>query len=87
MIKNENKQLVASWAQFVALCVVFGTILMYMGKRDAEIQRTTDQVKALGDIVSDLAMTQIGLTLRAEANDTRLRELIPRLERLERVSK
>lgn len=87
MIKNENKQLVASWAQFVALCVVFGTILMHMGKRDAEIQRTTDQVKALGDIVSDLAMTQIGLTLRAEANDTRLRELIPRLERLERVSK
>lgn len=83
----ENKQLVASWAQFVALCVVFGTILMHMGKRDAEIQLTTDQVKALGDIVSDLASAQIGLTIRGEANDIRLRELIPRLERLERVSK
>jgi hypothetical protein len=81
---KKNSQLVASWANFVAVCVAIGAILIYMGRKDQELATTTAQVRELSNIVSDLAKAQVGLTVKTQQNDDRFKELAARLERLER---
>lgn len=81
---KKNSQLVASWAQFVALCIGIGTVLVYMGRKDQQLATTSEQVKELSDIVSDLAKAQVGFTLTDKQIEERLRELAGRLDRLER---
>jgi uncharacterized protein HemX len=83
---DDNKrtsQLIASWAQFVAMCIGIGTILIYMGRKDQQLATTTEQVKELSNIVSDLTKAQVGFTLSDKQTEDRLRELAARLERLE----
>jgi TolA-binding protein len=75
---------VASWAQFVAICVGIGTILLYVGRKDQQLASTTEQVKELSSIVADLAKSQISLTMKDQQTEERLRDLALRLERLER---
>lgn len=81
---KKNSQLVASWAQFVAICIGIGTVLVYMGRKDQQLATTSEQVKELSDIVSDLAKAQVGFTLTDKQIEERLRELAGRLDRLER---
>jgi hypothetical protein len=81
---KQSSQLVASWAQFVAICIGIGTILLYTGKKDQQLQTTTEQVKELSSIVSDLAKAQIVTTMKDQQFEDRLRGLADRLERLER---
>lgn len=81
---KRTSQLVASWAQFIAVCVAIGTVLLYMGRKDQVLADTTAQVKELSNIVSELTKAQIGLTLKGQTTDERLRELQSRIERLER---
>lgn len=81
---KQSSQLVASWAQFVAICIGIGTILLYTGKKDQQLQTTTEQVKELSSIVSDLAKAQIVTTMKDQQLEDRLRSLADRLERLER---
>ena len=81
---KKNSQLVASWAQFVALCIGIGTVLVYMGRKDQQLATTSEQVKEFSDIVSDLAKAQVGFTLTDKQIEERLRELAGRLDRLER---
>ncbi len=83
---DDNKrtsQLIASWAQFVAMCIGIGTILIYMGRKDQQLATTTEQVKELSNIVSDLTKAQVGFTVSDKQTEDRLRELAARLERLE----
>lgn len=80
---KRTSQLVASWAQFVAMCIGIGTILVYMGRKDQQLATTTEQVKELSNIVSDLTKAQVGFTLTDKQTEERLRELAARLERLE----
>jgi outer membrane murein-binding lipoprotein Lpp len=82
--KRRSSQLIATWAQVVAMAVGIGTIMMSLGRKDQKIETTTEQVKELSSIVSDLAKAQIGLTMKDQQTDDRLRELAVRLERLER---
>lgn len=82
---KQSSQLVATWASFVALCIGIGTVLVYMGKKDQQLATTTEQVKELSDIVSELAKAQVGLTMKDAQVDDRLRELASRLDRLERI--
>lgn len=81
---KKNSQLVASWAQFVAICIGIGTVLVYMGRKDQQLATTSEQVKELSNIVSDLAKAQVGFTLTDQQTSERLRELAARLDRLER---
>ena len=81
---KKNSQLVASWAQFVAICIGIGTVLVYMGRKDQQLATTSEQVKEFSDIVSDLAKAQVGFTLTDKQIEERLRELAGRLDRLER---
>jgi TolA-binding protein len=81
---KQSSQLVASWAQFVAICVGIGTILLYVGRKDQQLASTTEQVKELSSIVADLAKSQISLTMKDQQTEDRLRDLALRLERLER---
>ena len=87
---NENakqtSQLVASWAQFVAICVAIGTALLYTGRRDQQLEATSEQVKELSSIVSDLTRAQVGFSLMDKNTEDRLRDLAARLDRLERRS-
>lgn len=83
--KRRSSQLIASWAQVVALAVGIGTVMMNLGRKDQQIQTTSEQVKELSNIVSDLAKAQIGLNMKDQQTDERLRELAARLERLERI--
>jgi hypothetical protein len=82
---KRNSQLIASWAQFVAICVGIGTILLYIGRKDQQLASTTEQVKELSSIVSDLAKSQISLTMKDQQTEDRLRDLAARLDRLERT--
>lgn len=83
--KRRSSQLIASWAQVVTLLVGIGTVMMNLGRKDQQIQTTSEQVKELSNIVSDLAKAQIGLNMKDQQTDERLRELAARLERLERI--
>jgi hypothetical protein len=82
---KRNAQLIASWAQFVAICIGIGTVLMNMGRKDQQLATTSEQVKELSSIVSDLAKAQIGLTMKDQQTEERLRDLAGRLDRLERI--
>jgi len=82
---KRTSQLVASWAQFVAICVGIGAILLYIGRKDQQLASTTEQVKELSSIVSDLAKSQISLTMKDQQTEDRLRDLAARLDRLERT--
>jgi hypothetical protein len=84
---KQNSQLVASWAQFVAICIGIGTVLLNMGRKDQQLATTSEQVKELSSIVSDLAKAQVGFNLTDQQTSERLRELAARLDRLERTSK
>lgn len=79
--------LLPMWAQFVALCVVFGTILMHMGKRDFEVEATSKRVTEIQDIISELTKAQINTNIRSSLNGDSLINLQGRIERLERFSK
>lgn len=81
---KRNSQLVASWAQFVAICIGIGTVLVQMGRKDQQLETTSEQVKELSNIVSDLAKAQVGFTLTDQQTAERLRDLAARLDRLER---
>lgn len=82
---RQSSQLIATWASFVAICIGIGTVLVYMGKKDQQLATTTEQVKELSSIVSELAKAQVGLTMKDAQVDDRLRELANRLDRLERI--
>jgi len=82
---KRNSQLIASWAQFVAICIGIGTVLMNMGRKDQQLATTSEQVKELSNIVSDLAKAQVGLTMKDQQTEERLRDLAVRLDRLERI--
>jgi hypothetical protein len=84
--KNKS-QLIASWAQFVAICIGIGTVLLNMGRKDQQLATTSEQVKELSSIVSDLAKAQVGFTLTDQQTSERLRELAARLDRLERTNR
>ena len=82
---KKNSQLIASWAQFIAICIGIGTVLMNMGRKDQQLATTSEQVKELSSIVSDLAKAQVGFTLTDKQTEDRLRDLAARLDRLERT--
>ena len=81
---KQSSQLVATWASFVAICIGIGTILVYMGRKDQQLATTSEQVKELSSIVSDLAKAQISLTMKDQYTEERLKDLADRLVRLER---
>lgn len=85
--QKQLQQLVATWASFVALCAGISTVLIQMGRRDAQLVSTVEQVRELGSIVSELAKAQVAFTLTDKQTEERLRELTARLERLERNGK
>jgi hypothetical protein len=82
---KQSSQLVATWAQFVAICIGIGTILLYTGKKDQQLQTTSEQVKELSSIVSDLAKAQVVSTIKDQQTEDKLRDLANRLDRLERT--
>lgn len=82
---KRNSQLVASWAQFVAICIGIGTILVYVGRKDAQLATTTEQVVELQKIVTDLAKTQIVSTLKDEHQSEQIQDLFDRVTKLEGV--
>ena len=84
---KKTSQLTAAWANFVAICIGISTILVYMGRKDQQLATTTEQVRELSSIVSDLAKAQIGLTMKDQQTEDRLRDLAGRLDRLERSTK
>jgi len=82
--KRRTSQLIASWAQVVTLVIGIGTVMMNLGRKDQQIQTTTEQVKELSNIVSDLAKAHVGFSLTDKQTEDRLRDLAARLDRLER---
>lgn len=80
---KRNSQLIASWAQFVAICIGIGTILVYVGRKDAQLSATTDQVAELQKIVTDLAKTQIVSTMKDELQTEQIQALFNRVTKLE----
>ena len=60
---KNSQQLIATWASFVALCIGISTVLIQMGRRDAQLTATTEQVRELSSIVGELAKSQIAFTL------------------------
>lgn len=81
---KQSSQLIAAWAQVVAMCLGIGALILAMGRKDQQLSTTTSQVKELSSIVSELAKANIGFALTDKQTEDRLRELNSRLERLER---
>lgn len=84
---KRNSQLIASWAQFVAICIGIGTILVYVGRKDAQLQSNTEQVAELQKIVTDLAKTQIVSTMKDELQTEQIQSLLARVNKLEGASR
>jgi hypothetical protein len=84
---KRSSQLIASWAQFVAICIGIGTILVYVGRKDAQLMATTDQVAELQKIVTDLAKTQIVSTMKDELQTEQIQSLLARVNKLEGASR
>jgi len=78
------QQLIATWASFVALCSGIAIALIQMGRRDAQLTQTVEEVREIGSIVAELAKTQVALTLTDAQMAERLRDLTERLNHLER---
>ena len=85
--EKQKSQLVASWAQFVAICIGIGTILVYVGRKDAQLQSNTEQVAELQKIVTDLAKTQIVSTMKDELQTEQIQSLLARVNKLEGASR
>jgi len=85
--EKQKSQLIASWAQFVAICIGIGTILVYVGRKDAQLQNTTEQVAELQKIVTDLAKTQIVSTMKDELQTEQIQSLLARVNKLEGASR
>jgi short-subunit dehydrogenase len=81
--EKQKSQLIATWAQFVAVCIGIGTILVYVGRKDAQLTATTEQVSELQKIVTDLAKTQIMATMRDELQTEQIQSLLARVNKLE----
>lgn len=82
--KRRSSQLIASWVQTGMLACTIIAALLHVGRRDQQLEATTVQVKELSSIVSDLAKTQVGLTIKSEQAESRLLDIVARIERLER---
>jgi len=82
--KRQWSQLSASWIQTGMLACTIIAALLYVGRRDQQLEATTIQVKELSSIVTDLAKTQVSLSIRSEQSESRLLDIIARIERLER---
>ena len=80
-------QLIATWASFIALCAGISTVLVQMGRRDAQLVATVEQVKEMNQIVSELAKAQVAFTLTDAQTAERLKEIAARLDRLEQANK
>lgn len=85
--EKQKSQLIASWAQFVAICIGIGTILVYVGRKDEQLQNTTTQVAELQKIVTDLAKTQIVSTMKDELQTEQIQSLLARVNKLEGASR
>lgn len=85
--EKQKSQLIASWAQFVAICIGIGTILVYVGRKDAQLMTTTEQVGELQKIVTDLAKTQIVSTMKDELQTEQIQSLLARVNKLEGASR
>lgn len=79
-----KSQLIASWTQVAALLIAIGTVAAYTGRKDQQLATTSEQVKELSSIVSEIAKAQVGFHLTETQIQERLRELGSRLEKLER---
>jgi hypothetical protein len=55
-----------------------------MGRKEQQLITTSQQVRELSEIVTDLAKAQVGFTINDRNTEDRLRELASRLDRLER---
>jgi len=82
--QKRTYQLVASWAQVIAVLTGVGTILVQMGRKEQQLITTSQQVRELSEIVTDLAKAQVGYSISNKHTEDRLRELASRLDRLER---
>jgi uncharacterized membrane protein YciS (DUF1049 family) len=82
--RRQWSQLMASWIQTGMLACTIIAALLYVGRRDQQLEATTIQVKELSSIVTDLAKTQVSLSIRSEQSESRLLDIIARIERLER---
>lgn len=67
------------------MCIGIGAVLVYMGRKDQQLITNSEQVKELSSIVSELAKSHIGLTMRDQQMEEKLRNLSDRLDRLERL--
>ena len=82
--QKRTSQLIASWTQVIAVLIGVGTILVQMGRKEQQLITTSQQVRELSEIVTDLAKAQVGFTINDRNMEDRLRELAGRLDRLER---
>jgi len=82
--QKRTSQLVASWTQVIAVVIGVGTVLVQMGRKEQQLITTSQQVRELSEIVTDLAKAQVGFTINDRNTEDRLRELASRLDRLER---
>jgi hypothetical protein len=83
---SDNREKVAittNVLQTIVLLVAIGAVMLQAGRRDHQIEVTAATVEKLRGITTDLAATQINLTVNTDHLSAKVAELNTRLRNLE----
>jgi cytochrome c biogenesis factor len=80
---REKVAITTNVLQTVVLLIAIGAVMLQMGRKDQQLELTAKAVETLRDITTDLAKTQINLTVNTDHLSARVAELHTRLHELE----
>lgn len=85
-MSNDGREKVAittNVLQTIVLLIAIGAVMLQMGRRDQQLELTAKAVETLREITTDLAKTQINLTVNTDHLSAKVADLTSRLRQLE----
>jgi len=80
---REKVAITTNVLQTVVMCIAIGAVMLEMGRKDNMLDTTVQAVSDLRDITSDLAKTQLNLSINTEYLREQVAALHARLSALE----
>jgi hypothetical protein len=80
---REKVAITTNVLQTIVMCIAIGAVLLEMGRKDNMLNNTVRAVSDLRDITTDLAKTQVNLSINTEFLREQVEDLHARLNALE----
>jgi cytochrome c biogenesis factor len=80
---REKVAITTNVLQTIVLLIAIGAVMLQMGRRDQQLELTAKAVETLREITTDLAKTQINLTVNTDHLSAKVADLTSRLRQLE----